>query len=157
MATIKPALPTGTSYRPSAVNRRETGRRFECPPISISINSASLIRSGATERRSTDAGRTIGNVWLRPHILCPSCAVNTPLTMSEHHSSVPSGHACASEKPSPLRPGDGFCLSEPWSGGMSELDKVQPGVNLLSAFTLTIFCALALGLPMAVAIIWVCS
>jgi hypothetical protein len=42
---------------------------------------------------------------------------------------------------------------------MSELDKVQPGVNLLSAFTLTIFCALALalGLPMAVAIIWVCS
>jgi hypothetical protein len=40
---------------------------------------------------------------------------------------------------------------------MYELDKVQPGVNLLSAFTLTIFCALALGLPMAVAIIWICS
>jgi hypothetical protein len=102
-------------------------------------------------------GRNIGNVWLRLYILCPSCAVNTPLTMSEHHSSVPSGHACASEKPSPFRPGDGFCLSEPWSRAMSELDKVQPGVNLLSAFTLTIVCALALGLPMAVAIIWVCS
>jgi hypothetical protein len=40
---------------------------------------------------------------------------------------------------------------------MSELDKAQPEVNLLSAFTSTIVCALALGLPMAVAIIWVCS
>ena len=40
---------------------------------------------------------------------------------------------------------------------MSELDKVQPKVNLLSAFTSTIACALALGLPMAVAIIWVCA
>ncbi|SIN89047.1 hypothetical protein [Bradyrhizobium sp. Ash2021] len=40
---------------------------------------------------------------------------------------------------------------------MSELDKVQPEANLLSAFTATIAVALALGLPMAVAIIWVCS
>jgi hypothetical protein len=40
---------------------------------------------------------------------------------------------------------------------MSELDKVQPKVNLLSEFTATIAVALALGLPMAVAIIWVCS
>ena len=41
---------------------------------------------------------------------------------------------------------------------MSEkLDKVQPEVNLLSAFTSTIVCALAVGLPMAAAIIWVCS
>ncbi|MEH2565954.1 hypothetical protein [Bradyrhizobium sp. AZCC 2289] len=40
---------------------------------------------------------------------------------------------------------------------MSELDKVHPEANLLSAFTATIAVALALGLPMAVAIIWVCS
>jgi hypothetical protein len=40
---------------------------------------------------------------------------------------------------------------------MSELDKVQPEVNLLSAFTATIAVALAIGLPMAVAIIWVFS
>jgi hypothetical protein len=40
---------------------------------------------------------------------------------------------------------------------MSELDKAQPEENLLSAFASTIAVALALGLPMAVAIIWVCS
>lgn len=103
-------------------------------------------------------GRNNGNVRLWLHILYPSCAVNTSLTMSEHHSFVPSGHVCASEKPSPFCPGDGFfSFSEPWSRAMSELDKVQPGVNLLSAFTSTIAVALALGLPMAVAIIWVCS
>jgi hypothetical protein len=53
-------------------------------------------------------GRNMGNVQLWLHILSRSCAVNTPLTMSEHHSSVPSGHVCASEKPSPPCPGDGF-------------------------------------------------
>jgi hypothetical protein len=77
--------------------------------------------------------------------------------MSGHHSFVPSGHVGASEKPSPLCPGDGFLPSEPWSGAMSELDKVQPRGNLLSAFSSTIAVALALGLPMALAIIWVCS
>ncbi|MET3842241.1 MULTISPECIES: hypothetical protein [unclassified Bradyrhizobium] len=40
---------------------------------------------------------------------------------------------------------------------MSEPGKVQLGVNLLSAFTSTIAVALVLGLPMAVAIIWLCS
>ena len=40
---------------------------------------------------------------------------------------------------------------------MPVLDKVRPKVNLLAAFTSTIAVALALGLPMAVAIIWVCS
>ena len=40
---------------------------------------------------------------------------------------------------------------------MSELDKVKPEANLLAAFTSTIAVALAVGLPMAVAIIWVCS
>jgi len=39
---------------------------------------------------------------------------------------------------------------------MSELGKVQPEVKLLAEFTATIAVALALGLPMAVAIIWVC-
>ncbi len=36
-------------------------------------------------------------------------------------------------------------------------DKVRPEVNLLSAFTLTIAGTFAVALPMALAIIWVCS
>ncbi len=36
-----------------------------------------------------------------------------------------------------------------------EPDKMQ--LNVLAAFSLTIFSAFAAGLPMAVAIIWVCS
>jgi hypothetical protein len=40
---------------------------------------------------------------------------------------------------------------------MSELAKAKPELSLLSAFSSTIVGALALGLPMAVAIIWVCS
>ena len=37
------------------------------------------------------------------------------------------------------------------------LDNVRPEANLLSAFTLTIIGAFAAGLPMAVAIVWICS
>jgi len=37
-----------------------------------------------------------------------------------------------------------------------ELDKVQPE-NVLAAVSLAIVGAFAIGLPMAVAIIWVCS
>jgi hypothetical protein len=37
------------------------------------------------------------------------------------------------------------------------LDKVQPEVNMLAALASTIVGAFAVGLPMAVAIIWVCS
>jgi hypothetical protein len=40
---------------------------------------------------------------------------------------------------------------------MSELDKVQPEVSLLAAFAWAIVGAFAVGLPLAVAIIWVCS
>jgi hypothetical protein len=40
---------------------------------------------------------------------------------------------------------------------MSEPNQVRLGVSLLSAFTSTIAVALVLGLPMAVAIIWLCS
>jgi len=40
---------------------------------------------------------------------------------------------------------------------MPEIDKVQPEEDLLFAITSTIAVALALGLPMAVAIIWICS
>jgi len=35
--------------------------------------------------------------------------------------------------------------------------KMRPEANLLSAFALSIVGALAAGLPMALAIIWVCS
>ena len=37
------------------------------------------------------------------------------------------------------------------------VDEVRPGVNLLGEFTLAIVGGFAIGLPMAVAIIWVCS
>lgn len=37
------------------------------------------------------------------------------------------------------------------------VDYLRPELNLLSAFTLAIGGAFAMGLPMAVAIIWVCS
>ena len=41
---------------------------------------------------------------------------------------------------------------------MSEkLDRVQPEVNELAAFASTFVGAFAVGLPMAVAIVWVCS
>ncbi|SIO51772.1 hypothetical protein SAMN05443247_07041 [Bradyrhizobium erythrophlei] len=37
------------------------------------------------------------------------------------------------------------------------IDNVRRRVNLLSAFTLTVGAAFGIGLPMALAIIWVCS
>ena len=40
---------------------------------------------------------------------------------------------------------------------MPKLDRVQPAEDLLFAFTSTIAAAFAMGLPMAVAIIWICS
>jgi hypothetical protein len=56
-----------------------------------------------------------------------------------------------------LIPVPGFDLSQ--CGGVSNmsLDNVRPEENLLIAFTLTIAGAVAAGLPMAVAIIWICS
>jgi hypothetical protein len=40
---------------------------------------------------------------------------------------------------------------------MPELDKAQPELDLLFAFASTIGAALAMGLPMAVLIIWICA
>jgi len=40
---------------------------------------------------------------------------------------------------------------------MPELDKARPQLDLLFAFASTIADALAIGLPMAVVIIWICS
>ena len=40
---------------------------------------------------------------------------------------------------------------------MSELKRVQPEEDLLLAFTSTIAVAFGIALPMAVAIIWICS
>ena len=40
---------------------------------------------------------------------------------------------------------------------MSELDKVRPEDDLLSAIMSVIAVALAIGLPMATVIIWLCS
>jgi hypothetical protein len=38
-----------------------------------------------------------------------------------------------------------------------KLDNVQPEVNMLAALASTMVGAFSVGLPMAVAIIWVCS
>jgi hypothetical protein len=35
--------------------------------------------------------------------------------------------------------------------------KARPGINLLSEFTLVIVGAFVVGMPMAMAIIWLCS
>jgi hypothetical protein len=37
------------------------------------------------------------------------------------------------------------------------IDQLRPEANLFAAFTLTIAGALAAGLPIAVAIVWICS
>ena len=37
------------------------------------------------------------------------------------------------------------------------VENVRPEANLLTAFTLTIVVAFAAALPMALAIIWICS
>ena len=60
------------------------------------------------------------------------------------------------QKPPPLRPGGGFFK---FRGGETSMlaGKAQSEANLLSAFALAIFGALAAGLPMALVIIWVCS
>jgi hypothetical protein len=56
----------------------------------------------------------------------------------------------------PLRPGGGFFK---FRGGETSMlaGKAQSEANLLSAFALAIFGALAAGLPMALFIIWTCS
>jgi len=58
--------------------------------------------------------------------------------------------------PSPHRPGGGFFIFPNGASSMSA-DKAYPEANLLSEFTLAIAGAFAVGLPMALAIIWVCS
>jgi hypothetical protein len=40
---------------------------------------------------------------------------------------------------------------------MPELDKVHPELNVLAALSLAFVDVLAVAVPMAVAIIWVCS
>jgi len=52
--------------------------------------------------------------------------------------------------------GGGFLIYRRWSK-QHVVDNVRPEVNLLSAFTLMIVGAFAAGLPLALAIIWVCS
>jgi len=49
-----------------------------------------------------------------------------------------------------------FDLSE-WGVSDMSVDNVRPEVNLLFSVTVTIASAIGIGLPMAIAIIWVCS
>jgi hypothetical protein len=76
------------------------------------------------------------------------------LTISGQHRTSP---RVASENRHRIRKVAGFSIYP--RGGVSDMsiDNVRPEANLLSAFTLTIAGAFAAGLPMAVAIIWVCS
>jgi hypothetical protein len=50
-----------------------------------------------------------------------------------------------------------FCFVRVVGASDMSVDELRPEANLLSAFTLMIVGAFAAGLPMAVAIIWVCS
>ena len=56
-----------------------------------------------------------------------------------------------------IRPGGGFSIYP--RGGVSDMsiDNVRSEPNPLFAFTLMIVGAFVVGLPMAIAIIWVCS
>jgi hypothetical protein len=56
-----------------------------------------------------------------------------------------------------IRLGGGFSIYPRLGGSDMSTDNVRPGVNLLSAFTLTVGAAFGIGLPMALAIIWICS
>jgi hypothetical protein len=58
-------------------------------------------------------------------------------------------------EPSRHRPGDGFCFLRNGENSMS-LERLRPEVNLLTEFSLAVAAALVLGLPMALAIIWIC-
>jgi hypothetical protein len=80
--------------------------------------------------------------------------LNLLLTISEHHLTSPPGHVCGRSPHSSRR--RLFDLSR---GGVSDMsvDNARPEANPLFAFSLMIVGAFAAGLPMAVAIIWVCS
>jgi hypothetical protein len=54
-------------------------------------------------------------------------------------------------------PGGGVSIYPHDGASDMSVDNVRPEANLLSAFTLTILGAFAAGLPIALAIIWVCS
>jgi len=89
-------------------------------------------------------------------LLAAGALINTLLTISGHHWIAPSGHR--------VRELEAVTATSRWRlfhfrGGASSMsvDNLRPEVNLLSAFTLMIVGALATGLPMALAIIWVCS
>jgi hypothetical protein len=84
-------------------------------------------------------------------------SLNLLLTISEQHRTAPSGHVCESWKPSPLRPGGGFQIYTRDGASDMSVDNVRPEANTLFAFTLAIAGAFIVGLPMAVAIIWICS
>jgi hypothetical protein len=56
-----------------------------------------------------------------------------------------------------IRLGSGFSIYPCRGVSDMSIDNLRPEVNLLSAFTLTIGTAFGIGLPMALAIIWVCS
>jgi hypothetical protein len=83
-------------------------------------------------------------------------AINMLLTISVHYWNVRSGHSVRARGRHRIVPVTAFGF--PRSGAISmSVDNVRPELNLLTAFTLTIAVAFAAALPMALAIIWVCS
>jgi hypothetical protein len=83
-------------------------------------------------------------------------SLNLWLTISGQHQTSPSGHASRAGTVTAFVSGSSLIYPRGGASDMS-VDNVRPEANLLSAFTLTIAGAFVAGLPMALAIIWVCS
>jgi hypothetical protein len=89
---------------------------------------------------------------------CKPLRVNLSLTIFEHHCTSLLDYSRAScGTVNAFVPVVGILISP--SSGVSDMsvDNVRPEANLLFAFTLTIAGTIAIGLPMTIAIIWVCS
>jgi hypothetical protein len=83
--------------------------------------------------------------------------VNATLTIPAHSSTAPSGkRACEARSRHRIVPVTAFCLPRNGENGMSQ-ERLRPEVNLLTEFSLVVAGAFVLGLPMALAIIWICS
>jgi hypothetical protein len=83
--------------------------------------------------------------------------LNPFLIISAQHRNARSGCLCENWKSSPLRPGGGFWIYPGDGASDMQAGNLRPEANPLFAFTLAIAGAFIVGLPMAVAIIWICS
>lgn len=86
-----------------------------------------------------------------------SAFVNQLLTISAQHSDIKKTSGSRSEHEIDRSSwGRADARGAPRSNVMS-LPDVRPQANLLSEFFMSILSALALGIPIAITIIWICS